>query len=248
MSTLSADLLLRLGVVPGPHPRRQLQAVLTARRPGSFPPGWLEDADRLWAGEARLRPVVEASALPSQPWGRTRVALWRGDITALRVDAIVNAANLALLGCFAPFHACIDNAIHTAAGPRLREACAGVRASLGGVETLGQARLTPAFHLPSRFVLHTVGPVFRDAGDLAPELLAACYRACLDRCLDRPGIRSLAFCSISTGVFGFPVRPAARIAVDTVRGWLDCHPGALDLVVFDVFSDRDLAVYSETLR
>jgi O-acetyl-ADP-ribose deacetylase (regulator of RNase III) len=167
------------------------------------------------------------------------------------VDAIVNAANDALLGCFKPFHACIDNAVHAAAGPRLRADAAIIMGIQGSSEETGRAKITRAYHLPSRFVLHTVGPIFQGNPEDIPEdekgLLSSSYRACLDLAAEVSAIRSIAFCSISTGVFGFPALPAARIAVKTVDQWLLDHPKRFDLVVFDLFSKRDYNIYCKAL-
>jgi O-acetyl-ADP-ribose deacetylase (regulator of RNase III) len=178
-------------------------------------------------------------------------ALWQGDITELKVDAIVNAANDTLLGCFKPFHACIDNAIHAGAGPRLREDTAIIMGIQGSSEEPGQAKITRAYHLPSRFVLHTVGPIFHGNPEDIPEgekaLLSSSYRSCLDLASEVSAIRSVAFCSISTGVYGFPAIPAATIAVKAVDQWLLDHPGRFDLVIFDLFSKRDYDIYCEAL-
>ena len=174
--------------------------------------------------------------------------MWQGDITTLAVDAIVNAANAELLGCFHPFHPCIDNAIHAAAGPRLRDDCARIMQAQGVPEETGHAKATRGYNLPARFVLHTVGPIVRKG--LSPEheeALARCYRACLDTAARLDRVRSVAFCAVSTGVFGFPREPAARIALRTVGAWLGEHPGAIDLVVFNVFAAVDRAAYEKAL-
>ncbi|HEX7307999.1 protein-ADP-ribose hydrolase [Lentzea sp.] len=222
--------------------RRALHAVLTVRAPAPLDPELLAVLDALLGGERRQRPVTDVSTLPAP------VSLWRGDITRLAADAIVNAANDALLGCFQPLHDCVDNAIHAAAGPRLREECHRIMSARGTPEPTGTATLTPGYHLPAPFVLHTVGPIVR--GRLAEEheaALARSYRACLDLAAGEPRIRSVAFCGISTGVFGFPKGPAARIAVTTVREWLAARPGRLDRVVFVAFTADDLASYRELL-
>jgi O-acetyl-ADP-ribose deacetylase (regulator of RNase III) len=176
------------------------------------------------------------------------LSLWRGDITQLKTDAIVNAANSALLGCFQPFHACIDNAIHAAAGPRLRADCHALMTLQGHEEPTAHAKVTRGYHLPARFVVHTVGPIFdaTQPGRMS-ALLAQSYQACLDLAAQVEPIRSIAFPCISTGVFGFPAPPAAHIAVDTVRTWLREHPGRFDQVVFNVFSQKDEALYREVL-
>lgn len=171
--------------------------------------------------------------------------LWQGDITRLAVDAIVNAANSALLGCFQPLHYCIDNAIHTFAGLDLRNCCNEIMQSQGHPEPTGQAKITPGFNLPCKYVLHTVGPIV--SGRLTDEhcaLLASCYRACLTLA-EENGCGSLAFCCISTGVFGFPQKEAAEIAVRTVKDFLQTHKNMQ--VLFNVFKDRDLELYRDLL-
>ncbi len=189
--------------------------------------------------------IVDASALPPSP-ADGRLVLWQGDITTLRCDAIVNAANSQLLGCFSPCHGCIDNIIHSMAGVQLRLACHELMQRQGHEEPAGQAKCTPGFNLPAKCVLHTVGPIVD--GPLTGEherLLASCYRSCLRLAAER-GLRSLAFCCISTGVFRFPARRAAQIAVQTVQDALreaDC-PGT---VIFNVFKDSDLQIYRELL-
>jgi O-acetyl-ADP-ribose deacetylase (regulator of RNase III) len=238
--------------------RELLRALLTIRPPE--PPlsrDFHSGMDRLLGYERRLRGTVEAATLPKIAdafpetgfRGARSCVLLQGDITRLGVDAIVNAANGELLGCFRPFHACIDNAIHSAAGPRLREDCGSIMRTQGHDEPTGHAKATRGYNLPARYVLHTVGPIVN--GPLQPgheRALASCYRACLDLTAQLDGVRSVAFCAISTGVFGFPKPPAARIALDAAATWLREHPGALDLIVFNVFGDEDRKVYESALR
>ena len=170
--------------------------------------------------------------------------LWRGDITTLEVDAIVNAANSALLGCFSPNHGCIDNAIHTFAGVQLRLACHAIMQAQGHEEPTGTAKITPGFNLPARYVLHTVGPIVSGRlSDTHCDLLASCYESCLKLAAEN-SLKSVAFCCISTGVFGFPQKEAARIAVDTVTAFQKEHP--ID-VVFNVFKEADLRLYQALL-
>ena len=231
--------------------REALQAILTVRpAEAALSPETQAVLDRLLDLERRQRPCVESLDLPPASLASCLV-LWQGDVATLRVDAIVNAANDALLGCFQPFHRCIDNVIHAAAGPRLREDCARIMALQGEREPTGYAKITRAYHLPSRFVLHTVGPVYRGQSDAPGEgdrqALASSYRACLDLAAEIPDIRSLAFPCISTGVFGFPAGPASQVAVETVVDWLERHPGRFDRVVFNVFLDSDRALYQERL-
>ena len=171
--------------------------------------------------------------------------LWQGDITALETDAIVNAANSALLGCFSPNHACIDNAIHTYAGVQLRLACYELMQAQGHEEPTGAAKITPGFCLPAKHVLHTVGPIV--SGRLTEkhcEQLASCYESCLKLAAEN-SLKSVAFCCISTGVFGFPQGAAARIAVETVKAF-QTH-AAID-VVFNVFKEADLRLYKALLE
>jgi O-acetyl-ADP-ribose deacetylase (regulator of RNase III) len=232
--------------------RRLVTRLLTVRPPRPFPSDVLGHLDALFAAEARQRPtvttggVIDAAARVVKCSGAW-VALWRGDITTLAVDAIVNAANADLLGCFRPEHACIDNAIHTAAGPRLREDCHRIMTMQGHREATGTARVTRAYYLPSRFVVHTVGPVVSGGAvtDAHRVALAACYHSCLDRVLNI-GARSVALCAVSTGVFGYPKDDAAAVAASTVRQWLEQRPDALDLVVFDIFGDADERAYLGT--
>lgn len=173
--------------------------------------------------------------------------LWQGDITLLRCDAIVNAANSQMLGCFRPLHTCIDNCIHTFSGVQLRLTCAEIMEKQGFEEPTGQAKITPAYNLPSKFIIHTVGPIVDGALTLKHRgLLASCYRSCLDTAAgNRCG--SIAFCCISTGVFGFPKGEAANIAVGTVREWKAEHKSGIK-VIFNVFGDEDRALYAQLLR
>lgn len=161
----------------------------------------------------------------------------QADITTLDVDAIVNAANRSLLGGGG-----VDGAIHRAAGPRLLEECR----RLGGCET-GSAKITGGYDLPARHVIHAVGPVWHGGDEGEPGLLASCYRTALELASDN-GLRSIAFPGISTGVYGYPVNEAAKVAVQAVREVITTNPGALDAVVFCCFSGTDLAVYEQLLE
>lgn len=175
------------------------------------------------------------------------IYLWQGDITTLKVDAIVNAANKALLGCFIPHHRCIDNAIHSKAGVQLRQECFDIMQKQGEYEKTGQAKLTSGYNLPAKYVLHTVGPIIYDKVEESDkELLASCYRNCLELAV-KNGIKSVAFCCISTGEFRFPNELAAEIAVSTVRTFLKNHPESEIKVVFNVFKDSDFDIYRKIL-
>lgn len=223
------------------------RALMNMRPPRPVPDDVLVDQDVVLRAIAERKGATDARDVPTVS-GDGRIALWRGDITALKVDAIVNAANVKLLGCFIPGHHCIDNAIHTFAGMQLRLACEELMRAQGHDEPVGRAKVTPAFNLPSRFVVHTVGPQV-PSGVPTPaqdEQLASCYRACLDAAADA-GCASIAFCCISTGEFRFPHRRAARIAVDEVRAWL-ARDERIERVVFDVFGDEDQAAYERLLE
>ncbi|MFD7506663.1 protein-ADP-ribose hydrolase [Streptomyces sp. NPDC059850] len=236
--------------------RRLLRAVLTVREAAPLPSGTARVLDALLSGERLARGTTDAASLPTIRTtlphttyrAADRTALWQGDITTLGADAVVNAANSALLGCFAPMHPCIDNAIHAAAGPRLRADCHTIMTRQGHPEPTGTAKITRGYQLPARYVLHTVGPIVD--GPPRPvheQALAASYRACLDLAAEVDGLRTVAFCGISTGVFGYPRKPAARTALDTVADWLATHPGRLDRVIFNVYADDDHAAYTHAL-
>ena len=226
--------------------RRLLRSLMNVRPPMPLAPEFLEVQDALLSTEREEKGVVDGDALPPTA-GDPRLILWQGDITRLRADAIVDADNSALLGCFAPCHGCIDNAIHSAAGLQLRDACAEIMRAQGHPEPAGRAKLTCAYNLPARYVLHTVGPIvgrwvtWKDRRELA-----ACYRSCLALAAEH-GLRSVAFCCISTGVFGFPQKEAASIAVASVRRWLNEHPDIPMTVVFNVFSETDESLYRPLL-
>lgn len=225
----------------GTAQRRLLRALMNVRPPMPLSPAFLEAQDELLGAEREERGVVEADLLPATA-AHPRLALWQGDITRLRADAIVNAANSALLGCFVPCHGCIDNAIHSAAGLQLREECARLMEDQGHEEPVGRAKLTGGYNLPARYVLHTVGPVIHGGvTDRDRAALASCYRACLELAAGH-GLESVAFCCISTGEFRFPNQEAAGIAVNTVTGFLQT-PSSIQRVIFNVFRDGDRQIY-----
>ena len=206
---------------------------------------WLDTQDELLRGMIEEVGIQRLDAIEDFP-GCNGMRLWRGDITTLEVDAIVNAANSQMLGCWVPGHYCIDNAIHTFAGIQLRAACDQIMQIQGHEEPTGCAKITEAFNLPSRYVIHTVGPVAN--GRPTPqhrEQLASSYRSCLDLAAENE-LTSIAFCCISTGVFGFPQEDAGRIAIATTRQWLETH-GSKMTVVFNVFSEKDYKIYSRRL-
>ncbi len=174
------------------------------------------------------------------------IYLWQGDITTIDADAIVNAANSRMLGCFIPCHGCIDNAIHTYAGVQLRLECARIMNEQKTDERTGTAKITKAYNLPSRYVLHTVGPIIHGlVTETDKALLSSCYVSCLELA-DNYGLKSVAFCCISTGEFHFPNESAARIAIDTVRAWQQKHPDRIK-VIFNVFKEKDYEIYRKLL-
>ena len=227
--------------------RRLLRSLMNVRPPMPLDSKFLEVQDALLSAEAEAKGVVDCSSLPVTA-ADPRLVLWQGDITRLKADAIVNAANSALLGCFVPCHGCIDNAIHSAAGLQLRDECNQLMLAQGRPEPNGRAKLTRGYNLPARYVLHTVGPIVRgrvtqqDRADLA-----SCYRACLELAAEH-GLRSVAFCCISTGEFHFPNQEAAEIAVTTVRTFLDRHTTSIERVIFNVFKDFDKKIYCDILH
>ena len=225
--------------------RGLLRALMNVRPPRPLSAEFLRLQDELLSAERKERGVVDVMTLPAVP-SDPHIVLWQGDITRLAADAIVNAANSALLGCFIPCHRCIDNAIHSAAGLQLRAECAAIMERQGHPEETGRAKLTAGYNLPARHVLHTVGPII--AGTLTDEdraLLVSCYRSCLSLAAEH-GLSSIAFCCISTGEFHFPNAAAAEIAVREVRAFLR-ENNTIKRVVFNVFKDEDRAIYERLL-
>ncbi|MBD5627167.1 MAG: protein-ADP-ribose hydrolase [Desulfovibrio sp.] len=222
-----------------------LRALMNLHSGEGLPAEFFALQDEELAAQKRSRGVVEVSQVaPSPKFPHLR--LWRGDITRLAADAIVNAANRQLLGCFHPLHNCIDNIIHSRAGLQLRAECRKLMQAQGHEEPVGSAKITPAYNLPARWVIHTVGPIVEGDAPTPRQCreLAACYAACLDLARHH-GLESLAFCCISTGVFHFPNALAARIAVETVLEALGTAPFAT--VIFDVFTDKDEQLYRKLL-
>lgn len=238
--------------LPGPRADDEelwtcFRALVNTREPCPADERFLAAQDELLRGLIAERGVValaDAEPSPLDP----RLRLVRCDITLLATDAIVNAANSGMTGCWRPLHSCIDNAIHTFAGVQLRRECAEAMERQGRPEPTAHARVTGAYNLPSRRVIHTVGPIAQ-GGAPTPEQrdqLARCYEACLDVAAGE-GLASVAFCCISTGVFGFPQADAAGIAVSAVRRWLAEHPSRGMTVVFDVFLESDERLYRALL-
>lgn len=223
-----------------------LRSLMNIRLPGLMDDKTLMIQDEYLSGRIEEKGIVTVDQIPESAPG---LSVWQGDITLLATDAIVNAANSQMLGCFAPMHTCIDNCIHTFAGIQLRWECHNKMEELRSVHGASYQQptsvpmITDAYNLPSKKVIHVVGPIVY--GDLKPEhekALESCYTNVLDLCLAN-NLRSVAFCCISTGVFHFPNERAAQIATGTVRSWLENHPGAIDRVIFNVFKDKDKEYY-----
>ena len=224
--------------------RKLLRSLMNVRPPVPASAEFLEIQDAYLTERLAERGITRLEDLkPVQPG----LYLWQGDITTLAADAIVNAANCQMLGCFVPCHGCIDNAIHTYAGVQLRLECAGIMERQGHEEETGHAKITKAYNLPCRFVLHTVGPmIYGSVSEADRELLVDCYRSCLELAAGS-GLCSVAFCCISTGEFHFPNELAAQIAIQMVTDWQRQHSNQME-VIFNVFKDSDREIYERLLR
>lgn len=224
--------------------KRLLRSLMNVRPPAPASSAFLSVQDAYLQEELSQKGITDLSTLTPVEEG---IYLWKGDITTLRCGAIVNAANSGMTGCYLPCHSCIDNCIHTFAGVQLRLACADLMERQGHQEETGLAKLTPAFNLPCRYVLHTVGPIIQGPVTEADKgLLASCYRSCL-ALAEEHHIRSVAFCCISTGEFHFPNRLAAEIAVETVRAFQKQAQSGIE-VIFNVFKDLDYNIYRDLLH
>jgi O-acetyl-ADP-ribose deacetylase (regulator of RNase III) len=221
--------------------KRLLRSLFNIRMPKETSKEFLQIQDEYLQEETNRKGITDIKDLQPIQDG---IYLWQGDITTLKCGAVVNAANSQMLGCFQPCHGCIDNAIHTFSGVQLRSACGEIMRKQGFDEPTGQAKITPAYNLPCEYVIHTVGPIV--CGLLTEEdckLLKSCYLSCL-KLAEENGVKSIAFCCISTGVFGFPQKEAAKIAVETVKEYQKNHNIK---VIFNVFKDNDYDIYRELL-
>lgn len=247
--------------------KQAIRSLMNIRMPGGLSETLLAAQNEYLEEERAEKGVVELSEIPTiqEQYGgqggsawpiafADKMSLWQGDITRLQADAIVNAANSQMLGCFVPCHRCIDNAIHSAAGMQLREECSHImrekrmRYGRQYEEPVGGAVLTKAYNLPCDYVIHTVGPiVYGELTDALREDLRRCYKSVLHCCVEN-GIRSVAFCCISTGEFHFPNGEAAEIAVKTVTDFLSAHADSIDRVIFNIFKDSDMEIYENLLR
>lgn len=220
-----------------------LRGLMNIRSPRAIRPEFQKIQDAYLQAETAEKGITDIADLSPIQLG---LYLWQGDITTLRCDAIVNAANSGMTGCYVPNHRCIDNAIHTYAGVELRLACAELIEQQGYPEPTGTAKITPAFNLPCKYVLHTVGPIIDGPVTAQDEaLLASCYRACLEKAAEQD-LESVAFCCISTGEFHFPNNLAAQIAVRTVKEFLS-RQTSVRKVIFNVFKDLDKQIYQQLL-
>jgi O-acetyl-ADP-ribose deacetylase (regulator of RNase III) len=242
---------------PTNEQRAFIRDVLTTREPAlkyRYSADIYDLIDQMLAYERDyMKSLTQAIHLPIQFKSLPSIRIWRGDITTLIIDAIVNAANSGLLGCFQPTHLCIDNVIHAAAGPRLRDDCYTIMEKQRQSEPVGLAKITIGHNLPSKYVLHTVGPQLHRGAYVTPNdarELASCYEACLNLATEINTITSIAFCCISTGLFAFPADHACHIAIQTVIHWLQKRGSntKLSLIVFDVFSLEDEQRYIDKLK
>ena len=239
-----------------------LRILMNVCAPSPLSAHFLEIQNAYLRRESIMKGIVDERMLTpceSDP----RLYIWQGDITRLRTDAIVNAANSGMTGCYQPLHGCIDNAIHSAAGLELRWTCFRIMEKQGHNEPTGRAKITPGFCLPAKYVIHTVGPiVFGGLDDEHRQQLSSCYESCL-RLAEENRLKSIAFCCISTGEFMFPAGEAAAIATDTVRSYLDRQSDryseigsyidgtepyrGIERVIFNVFKDSDRKLYEDLL-
>lgn len=226
--------------------RNLLRALMNTRMPADISEEFLKVQDEFLTNETLNRDLTSVEDISES---KGRLMLWQGDIVTLKVDAIVNAANSKLLGCFIPMHNCIDNIIHSTSGIQLREECSEIMRLQGCDEEVGRAKITSAYNLPSKFVIHTVGPQIpygEEPLDEDRKKLAECYRSCLEIASEH-NLDSIAFCGISTGVFNFPQEEAGKIAIETVEKFLNSNESSLNHVIFNVFGDESYRIYKGLL-
>ncbi|MCQ2970817.1 MAG: protein-ADP-ribose hydrolase [archaeon] len=226
--------------------RNLLRALMNIRMPNEVSSEFLNVQDDFLTAETFNKYLTSVDDIAEV---KGKLMLWQGDISTLKVDAIVNAANSKLLGCFVPLHNCIDNVIHSAAGIQLRDECNTIMKIQGKDEEVGKAKITGAYNLPSKYVIHTVGPTIPQGfkpSNYDCESLANCYKSCLE-VADYNNLDSIAFCCISTGVFNFPHELASKIAIGTVDEYLKSNETSLKHVIFNVFTDSDYLIYKKEL-
>ena len=235
--------------------RKLLRALMNTQTPVQLSDEFYEIQDRILSDETNNKDLVsweDIETISQNPNEiDSKIALWQGDITYLKADAIVNAANSQMLGCFIPLHNCIDNQIHSAAGFQLRMDCYKIMQNQGHEEANGNAKITSAYNLPSKYVIHTVGPAIpygREPDENEIRELESCYQSCLELA-DEHELKSIAFCSISTGVFNFPKDQASKLAIETVRNYLKNNQNTnLEKIIFNTFSDEATEIYRKNLK
>lgn len=226
--------------------RGLLRSLMNVRPPVKISEEFINVQDEFLTAETLAKSLTSPDEITEV---KGKLMLWQGDIATLKVDAIVNAANSKLLGCFIPQHNCIDNVIHSAAGVQLRDECNTIMKIQARDEEVGKAKITGAYNLPSRYVIHTVGPAIAygsKPSESECKDLASCYRSCLE-IASYNELESIAFCCISTGVFNFPQELAAQIAIGTVDEYLEANETTLKHVIFNVFTDDDYMIYKRLL-
>ncbi|BFL13752.1 protein-ADP-ribose hydrolase [[Clostridium] hylemonae] len=237
-----------------PGKRRLLRSLMNVRFPGPVSPEILKVQDELLQEELEEKGIVDVMELPviqdeypcTEIKNSRRIVLWQGDITRLKADAIVNAANSQMMGCFVPCHGCIDNAIHSAAGLQLRNECAQIMEEQGHEEPTGKAKITGGYNLPAEHVIHTVGPIVGvQVTEEQKEQLKSCYKSCL-KLAEKQGLRSIAFCCISTGEFHFPNKLAAEIAVQVIDKYLSTSE--VERIVINVYKNEDYHIYKKLFQ
>ncbi|PXY01996.1 protein-ADP-ribose hydrolase [Marinifilum breve] len=233
--------------------RDLIRALLTVRPSGNLSDSLVGLVDSMLQNELKDKSVTNHQQIPrieSEYPASNSVSVWNGDISTLKIDAIVNAANSQMEGCFVPFHNCIDNVIHNAAGIMLREDCAEIMNLQGELEQTGNAKITRGYNLPAQYVMHTVGPIVRTSQPTNMDAmeLAKSYESCLNVAKEYGHIKSIAFCSISTGVFGYPIEEAANVALSTVAKWLESNPNTIEHVVFNTYGKEATDTYMRILK
>ena len=248
--------LMELNSVHSPIPRDEesmvmmLKDLMTLSRPGELSQEYYQGEEVFLETEKKNQTIISADDIDDELM--PSIFLYQGDITLIKADAIVNAANEKLLGCFIPGHHCIDNAIHLAAGLQLRNECYRLMQLQGQDEKTGQAKVTPAYNLPSDYVIHTVGPNLHGPKELSDDdlevELAACYQSVFEAIKPYKAIETVVFCSISTGVYGVPIALASRVALRSIRRYLAEHDHHIKKVIIDCFSEEDYHEYEKQAR
>lgn len=226
--------------------RNVLHGILDVYPPQEIDSTHLQLLDRLLLTESKEKNITNVEDIPEI---QKNISIFNGDITTIEADSIVNAANSRLLGCMQPLHMCIDNVIHSSAGPRLRQDCNKIIEKQNHLEYTGSSKITRGYCLPAKYVLHAVGPIISAASPTKEQekQLSSCYKSCLNMIKDIDDVKNVVFCCISTGVFGYPKEEAAKIAVNTVKTWMENNPQRELKVVFNVFKESDEEIYKKIL-